>query len=656
MKTRLRLIRAVVIPFVLVTGLLYPILSLHLQERIDSAHKAGRALLQAEYEGLVHQINGSLNHVLAMAEFPSLHRYLADAQTTRSPYQAEVFERDQVRLRILLDTWLTHFGAYTRLTLIDRSGEEQLVAGRPERSRTEHGDATWFHKTMALPPRGVYVSSPYVGASLSGPEIRTILIDLAVPVYSESGKSQGVLLLTLDWRKVTSGRPYMVQPDEGVEVLLVNALGFSLLPDGATVAPFGTSFAEQWPEAWGAMADQSRGEVTLSNQTLLFRTHDVRTQHYLSQAEQVVSDSRSQPWRFGVAVTRPDWFQLFSENPGQLAVIGLVYLVSIGFGLYWVLSNQHQRSLRRHAEALSTEAQQYSRDLYDLYENAPCGYHSLDDQGVIVKMNRTELRWLGYEAEEVIGQRYYRDFISPDTQGAFDEAFGAVLGKGHEGSAECELIRKDGSRVPVAIEATAQITEDGFQYSRAMVFDLTDRKQLEDLLLRQSLTDPLTGLGNRRFLETQAEMEIARAERSGHPLCLIAVDLDHFKRINDTYGHDIGDQVLKAFANTARAQLRDGDVLCRIGGEEFIVLLPETSEEQALGVAERVRYAVEREVLSVAGTEPLTYTASLGVARIRPGERDLKQAIKRADAALYKAKEGGRNQVRLAFDPNTDVR
>ena len=172
----------------------------------------------------------------------------------------------------------------------------------------------------------------------------------------------------------------------------------------------------------------------------MFRTHDVRSQHYLSEAEQVVSDSRSQPWRIGIAVTRPSWGQLLMENPGQLMAIALVYVLSVGFGLYWVVSNQHQRSLRRHAEALSTEARQYARDLHDLYENAPCGYHSLDQQGLIVKMNRTEPSWLGYNAEEVIGERRYRDFVTPETPEAFDAASEAVLGRGHAGSAECEMI------------------------------------------------------------------------------------------------------------------------------------------------------------------------------------------------------------------------
>jgi len=181
------------------------------------------------------------------------------------------------------------------------------------------------------------------------------------------------------------------------------------------------------------------------------------------------------------------------------------------------------------------------------------------------------------------------------------------------------------------------------------VFDLTDRKQLEDLLTTQAMTDPLTGLGNRRFLETQAELEIPRARRSGEPLALIAADLDRFKRINDDYGHDVGDRVLQEFAKTAQTELRDGDILCRMGGEEFTVLLPNTSKEQALMVAERLRAAVETNPAEVgidtSEDGSLAYTTSLGVTLVRSDESSLKPAIKRADKALYAAKEAGRNRV-----------
>lgn len=134
---------------------------------------------------------------------------------------------------------------------------------------------------------------------------------------------------------------------------------------------------------------------------------------------------------------------------------------------------------------------------------------------------------------------------------------------------------------------------------------------------------------------------------AGGALALLAIDLDHFKGINDRHGHDVGDLVLQAFADLARRMLRDGDVLCRMGGEEFAVLLPDTTREQALQVAERLRQAIETTpvYLDAAADDALAYTASLGVTLVGGGEATLKPAIKRADQGLYAAKEAGRNRV-----------
>jgi diguanylate cyclase (GGDEF)-like protein len=232
---------------------------------------------------------------------------------------------------------------------------------------------------------------------------------------------------------------------------------------------------------------------------------------------------------------------------------------------------------------------------------------------------------------------------------AFEAAFQGVLGPDQKGSVESELLTREGKTLPVIIQASAYSPDHEFVHSRAMVFDLSERKQLEDILTRQAMTDPLTGLGNRRYLQNQAAMEIARAKRSGEPLSLIAIDLDHFKRINDVHGHDVGDQVLQAFAQQARDLLREGDVLCRMGGEEFSVLLPSTAKAQAMQVAERLRTALEGSPVD-AGYEVtedgwLSYTASLGVTLVMAEETSLKPAIKRADQGLYAAKEQGRNQV-----------
>jgi len=163
--------------------------------------------------------------------------------------------------------------------------------------------------------------------------------------------------------------------------------------------------------------------------------------------------------------------------------------------------------------------------------------------------------------------------------------------------------------------------------------------QLEEL----ATTDALTGAYNRRKLNESFLAEIERSRRSGHPLSLLILDIDHFKRVNDTHGHEAGDEVLVVLAGLLRAGIRATDSLARWGGEEFVVLSPDVALEGEAVLAERLRAAAAAHDHASVGT----VTVSLGVAQHRPGETP-DQLFARADEALYRAKEGGRDRVELA--------
>ena len=158
-------------------------------------------------------------------------------------------------------------------------------------------------------------------------------------------------------------------------------------------------------------------------------------------------------------------------------------------------------------------------------------------------------------------------------------------------------------------------------------------------------TDALTGLANRRHFLEQGNIEIQRALRVG-PLSLLMLDLDHFKQINDTWGHAVGDEVLKNFAMVASSPWRAVDFLARIGGEEFVALLPNTSAEGAAAAAERILKVVREQVLEVAEGR-LVYTVSIGIAEFKGADDSLFELMKRADAALYQAKKSGRNRAQV---------
>ncbi|MCL6612760.1 MAG: GGDEF domain-containing protein [Peptococcaceae bacterium] len=158
-------------------------------------------------------------------------------------------------------------------------------------------------------------------------------------------------------------------------------------------------------------------------------------------------------------------------------------------------------------------------------------------------------------------------------------------------------------------------------------------------LMLSNTTDPLTGAPNRRELDRHLEKVAGRM----NPLSVIMADIDHFKKVNDTYGHDAGDHVLRQFAETVRASVRPGDFFGRYGGEEFMVIC-NAGLDEAAEIAERVREAVEKTPVRVPGGGTVSITASFGVARQMPGE-DAASVVRRADSALYRAKQEGRNRV-----------
>jgi diguanylate cyclase (GGDEF)-like protein len=174
-------------------------------------------------------------------------------------------------------------------------------------------------------------------------------------------------------------------------------------------------------------------------------------------------------------------------------------------------------------------------------------------------------------------------------------------------------------------------------------------------LIRSGLTDVLTGWHNRRYLQTRLHEELARSQRDATALTCLMIDVDHFKKINDRYGHLVGDEVLRQLAHCVESEVRNSDVSARYGGEEFVILLPGTGIEAGRLLAERIRQAVSNESFEVASvSEPLPITVSIGVAEYRRGSKndDLKVAGERlialADLALYEAKAGGRNTVAQA--------
>jgi len=270
----------------------------------------------------------------------------------------------------------------------------------------------------------------------------------------------------------------------------------------------------------------------------------------------------------------------------------------------------------------------------------------IDDAGPeIVYVNAAFTRLTGFTSEEMLGKTP-RILQGPKTDAETRQRIRDALAHGQPVRVEILNYAKTGgeywldlSIVPLR-DAAGAVT-----HFAAIGRELAQSKQPEEQLFQLATTDALTGTHNRRYFFERARTEFMRATRLGRPLTVVTFDIDNFKVVNDTHGHDAGDKVLLRLVETARTVLRQIDIFGRTGGEEFALVLPEAQLPEAIAVAERLRAAIVRTPINL-GTKSLTVTASFGVAERRAGDNAVDALFARADRALSAAKAAGRNTVR----------
>ena len=254
----------------------------------------------------------------------------------------------------------------------------------------------------------------------------------------------------------------------------------------------------------------------------------------------------------------------------------------------------------------------------------------------------------GYSREEAIGRHAGELVASPAVVDAIWEVVRGFESGGEHGDLELIMRRKDGQTLPVQLLLSPIKDDEGRSIGTiGYHIDISERKKLEAQLERLATIDELTGAFNRRHLLKQGRLEIERARRFKRQVSILFMDLDHFKSVNDRFGHGFGDLVLVTFADTCRHVLRPSDMFVRYGGEEFVVLLPETDQEQAVAAAARLADRLRQTVFSL--DPPFRgLTVSIGVATLRDSDNDIEQVLTRADKATYRAKELGRDRIELA--------
>ncbi|WP_409329448.1 diguanylate cyclase domain-containing protein [Trujillonella humicola] len=292
----------------------------------------------------------------------------------------------------------------------------------------------------------------------------------------------------------------------------------------------------------------------------------------------------------------------------------------------------------------STVTEEPPAALWDPFGSAPLGMAVSRVDSVLVEVNPALERLLGRSADQLRGTALY-DLTDPDALPGIRDACTAVHATpGRVSRVESGLLRGDGSRVPVQVTVTRVAEQPGRPTHLVLVVeDITDRKALEAQLVHRSLHDPLTGLPNRILFGDRLRHALERGHRERTPTCVLIIDLDGFKAVNDRYGHPMGDAVLVAFAERLTSVLRASDTAARLGGDEFSIVCENTEPPEAEVLAERLRTTVT-EPLDIAGTR-ISLGMSIGIGIAEPGadpDEACERVVRSADDAMYADKNRAR--------------
>lgn len=316
------------------------------------------------------------------------------------------------------------------------------------------------------------------------------------------------------------------------------------------------------------------------------------------------------------------------------------------------LKQANKSLLTAYQEKIASEQllQNAELELRTILDNANDAYVCMDDEGIVKAWNKQAEHIFGWADEEAIGRKLEKLIIPPELQQAHQsgmrrymlEKRSDMMGK----RIELEGMKKDGTRIPIELQVNVLEINEHTLFT-SFLRDITDRKQLESLLKNEARNDALTGLPNRRKLEEILPIAIQRAQTNQTTLSILFVDLDGFKAVNDTYGHNVGDMLLREVANRIDKSTRQSDTVARYAGDEFIIVLEGVSQlADTQRIAEKILHAISQPVQFNKVT--LNITVSIGIAYYPSAcsqEMQPTELIRQADKAMYTAKKNGKNGV-----------
>ncbi len=279
------------------------------------------------------------------------------------------------------------------------------------------------------------------------------------------------------------------------------------------------------------------------------------------------------------------------------------------------------------------------------------GIITIDENQNIKLINNAARQIFGIQDDEVVVGLPLTNFIPQkyrEKHAEYVEGFknSFVDSRPMQSRASVRGLRKDGNEFPVEVTISKIKVEENIEMT-AVIRDISEKNKLLEELLLASQEDHLTNLYNRKYFSRRLQEEITRSKRFQHGFTLMMLDIDHFKKVNDTYGHDCGDKVLILLSSILKEKLRETDVVCRWGGEEFLLLLPESTAETGVVAAEKIRTEVEAREIEYDG-QAVKVTCSIGIHFCSYDNMDFNEIVLEVDKAMYTAKKNGRNQIALS--------
>ncbi|TJY58793.1 diguanylate cyclase [Sinimarinibacterium sp. CAU 1509] len=303
---------------------------------------------------------------------------------------------------------------------------------------------------------------------------------------------------------------------------------------------------------------------------------------------------------------------------------------------------------QQHAQLLQRAPERYSEMVSSI---SAFGIHLIDRRGIIRSWNHGAEKITGLQRDQAVGRPFEQLFPTAAIAEGIPRRTLEFVRAHQRCSDEQRRVRGDGTEFIAQTTLDLVRSESGELLGFVEVFqDVTEARQREQQLYQRATRDPLTGVSSRGHLLELADNELERARRFSEPLSVLLLDIDHLKRINDTYGQEVGDRTLIAVTKACVDNSRKIDSVGRIGGEEFAVVLPRANKQPATEMAQRLRRAIGEIRVPTSGGREIGVTVSIGVAAMRPTTRDFAELLRQADVALYQAKREGRNRVQVWFE------